>query len=139
MLRALVKARLAIAYPSYHIWVQAATGKDHTQIIPRGGCGSSRTCVILRLIENNALRTAEPIRMKEQNRVQVRVQGWIANRWVSWFEGMTVAYEGVEDNSPTTLLTGPVADQAALRGLLNKIWDLNLSLISVTWTEATTA
>ena len=50
-----------------------------------------------------------------------------------------MAYEGVEDNSPTTLLTGPVADQAALRGLLNKIWDLNLSLISVTWTEATTA
>lgn len=47
-----------------------------------------------------------------------------------------MVYEGEQDKSPTTLLVGPVADQAALRGLLSKIWDLNLALISVTVREA---
>jgi len=47
-----------------------------------------------------------------------------------------MVYEGEEDKSPTTLRAGPVADQAALRGLLSKIWDLNLVLISVTVREA---
>lgn len=76
--------------------------------------------------------------MKEQNRVQIRVQGWIGERWANWFEGMSMVYEGLEDDSPTTLLTGLVVDQAALRGLLTKVWDLNLSLISVTQVVATT-
>ena len=45
-------------------------------------------------------------------------------------DGMTMVYEGAEDDSPITILTGPVADQAALRGLLTRIWDLNLTVIS---------
>ena len=57
---------------------------------------------------------------------QIEVQGRLHERWSDWFGGMTIAFqEGV------TTLTGPIADQAALRGMLSKIWDLNLALIAV--------
>ena len=69
--------------------------------------------------------------MREQDRYRIRVQGWIGQRWAHWFEGMTMVYEGSEDDSPVTALTSPVIDQAALRGLLTKIWDLNLTLLSL--------
>lgn len=68
----------------------------------------------------------------EQDRYQIQVQGWISERWANWFDGMAMTYQGTEDDSPITVLTGPVVDQAALRSLLIKIWDLNLTLISVT-------
>jgi hypothetical protein len=74
--------------------------------------------------------------MAEQGRYQIRVQGWIGRRWADWFEGMTIVYAGAEDDAPITVLTGPAVDQAALRGLLNKIWDLNLTLLSVTRIDA---
>ena len=73
--------------------------------------------------------------MKGQDRYQIRVQGWIGERWADWFDGMTISYEKAEDDLPITTLTGPVIDQAALRSLLAKIWDLNLTLISVTRVE----
>ena len=69
---------------------------------------------------------------------QIRVQGWIGERWADWFDGMTISYQGTEDNSPITTLVGPVVDQAALRSLLTKIWDLNLTLISATRIETST-
>ena len=54
---------------------------------------------------------------------RIEVQGRLDERWNDWFGGMTVVYEdGV---------TGPIADQAALRGMLSKIWDLNRVLIAV--------
>jgi hypothetical protein len=62
---------------------------------------------------------------------QIRVQGRLDERWSDWFSGMTVTFESVSDSSPITTLTGVVADQAALRGILSKMWDLNLTLISV--------
>jgi hypothetical protein len=83
----------------------------------------------------NASPTREQFAMTEQDRYQIQVQGWIGERWTNWFEGMTMTYEGTKDDSPIVILTGPVADQAALRGLLTKIWDLNLTLISVTRVE----
>jgi hypothetical protein len=73
--------------------------------------------------------------IREQDRYQIRVQGWIGERWANWFDGMTMIYEGAEDDSPITILSGPVVDQAALRGLLTRIWDLNLTLISVARSE----
>lgn len=73
--------------------------------------------------------------MTEQDRYQIRVQGWIGERWADWFDGITMTHEGAKDDSPVTVLTSPVIDQAALRGLLTKIWDLNLTLISVTRVE----
>ena len=73
--------------------------------------------------------------IRAQDGYQIRVQGWIGERWANWFDGMTMTYEGTRDDSPITVLTGPVLDQAALRSLLVKIWDLNLALISVTRVE----
>ena len=57
---------------------------------------------------------------------EIQVQGLIDPRWADWFSGMTIADDGV-----VTTLAGPVVDQAALRGILSKIWDLNLGVISV--------
>lgn len=56
----------------------------------------------------------------------IQVQGNLDPDWVAWFDGMTRSFDG-----DVTTLTGLVADQAALRGLLCKLWDLNLTLISV--------
>ena len=73
--------------------------------------------------------------MTEQARYQIRVQGWIGQRWADWFDGMAMHYEGTKNDTPTTVLTGLVADQAALRGVLSNIWDLNLCLLSVNRVE----
>jgi len=59
---------------------------------------------------------------------QITVKGHLDNRWANWFEGLTITRE---DNGET-LLTGPVVDQAALHGLLRKVRDLGLPLLSVT-------
>jgi hypothetical protein len=69
--------------------------------------------------------------MTEQHEYRIRIQGWLEARWAGWLDGLTVAYEGTGDGTPITTLTGPVIDQAALRGLLSRIWDLNLVLVSV--------
>ncbi len=52
--------------------------------------------------------------------------------WASWFQGLSIREEADSESSrQTTVLLGPIADQPALHGVLNKIRDLNLSLISV--------
>src|SRR5215813_6285852 len=58
---------------------------------------------------------------------QIRVKGHLGREWTDWFEGLTVT---TLDNGET-LLTGPVADQAALHGLLKKVRDVGIPLISV--------
>jgi hypothetical protein len=58
---------------------------------------------------------------------QIRLEGHLGPQWTEWFEGLTIT---LEDNG-TTLLTGSVVDQAALYGLLRKVRDLGLPLISV--------
>lgn len=58
---------------------------------------------------------------------EIRVKGHLDDRWVDWFEGLTITRE---DNGDT-LLTGPVIDQAALHGLLRKVRDLGMPLISI--------
>jgi len=60
-------------------------------------------------------------------RCEIRIQGHLDERWADWFEGLTITQE---DNGETRL-TGPVVDQAALHGLLKKVRDLGMSLISV--------
>jgi hypothetical protein len=59
---------------------------------------------------------------------RIKVKGHLDRRWREWFGGLTIT---LEDNGET-LLTGPVEDQAALHGLLRKVRDLGLPLISVT-------
>jgi hypothetical protein len=58
---------------------------------------------------------------------EIRIKGHLADKWVDRFEGLTITLE--EDG--TTLLTGPIIDQAALHGLLKKVRDLGLPLVSV--------
>jgi hypothetical protein len=63
---------------------------------------------------------------------QIQVQGRLDEGWSDWFRGLAVVFERTTDGATITTLVGPVADQAALRGVLNRIWDLNLTLLSVT-------
>ena len=69
--------------------------------------------------------------LDQSARYQIKVWGRLDEKWSDWFNGMTLAFE----NSITTL-TGAVADQAKLRGILSKIWDLNLTVVSVTRIES---
>ena len=64
----------------------------------------------------------------EPGHYEIRIQGRLDARWATRFEGLTLT---PEDNGDT-LLTGPVVDQAALHGLLRKVRDLGMPLISVT-------
>lgn len=63
---------------------------------------------------------------------EIRVLGRLDAHWAEWFEGMTLGQAG----DGTTLLRGPVADQAALYGLLDKARDLGLPLLAVNRVEA---
>jgi hypothetical protein len=58
---------------------------------------------------------------------EIRIRGHLDDRWANWFDGLTITRE--EDGE--TLLSGPVADQAALHGLLRTVRDLGLPLVSV--------
>ena len=58
---------------------------------------------------------------------QIRIKGHLSHQWTDWFEGLTITRE---DNGET-LLTGPIVDQAALHGLLKKVRNLGMPLISV--------
>lgn len=60
------------------------------------------------------------------SRYEIRVKGILDRRWTAWFEGFQISTDGDE-----TVIAGPVTDQAALHGLLNKVRDLGLVLISV--------
>ena len=62
---------------------------------------------------------------------EIRIKGHLDDRWADWFEGLTIT---LEDNGDT-LLTGPVVDQAALHGLLRKVRDLSIPLLSVNRVE----
>ena len=62
---------------------------------------------------------------------RIVVQGHVAPHWSQWFADLAVTRTQDATGRPVTVLTGPVADQPALRGILNKLWDLNLTLISV--------
>ena len=58
---------------------------------------------------------------------RIRLEGHLGRQWADWFDGLVIT---LEDNGDT-ILTGPVIDQAALHGLLKKVRDLGLPLLSV--------
>jgi hypothetical protein len=60
-------------------------------------------------------------------RYEIRIKGHLAPRWSTWFDDMTLT----PDTDGTTVLAGPVLDQAALHGLLSRVRDLGLPLVSV--------
>jgi hypothetical protein len=61
-------------------------------------------------------------------RYEIRVIGHLAPRWAAWFEGLTLTAH----DDGTTVIDGPIVDQSALHGLLRKLGDLGLPIISVT-------
>jgi hypothetical protein len=63
---------------------------------------------------------------------EIRIKGHLGPRWATWFEGMTLTAQA----DGTTVLEGPVADQAALHGLLHKVGDVGLPLLSVIQVDA---
>jgi hypothetical protein len=79
-----------------------------------GACGMSRP-------PSGATPAGQPARY------EIRVEGVLDGRWSAWFDGMAVS----SDEPGQTTIAGPVADQAALHGLLAKVRDLALPLISV--------
>jgi hypothetical protein len=60
-------------------------------------------------------------------RYEIRLTGHLDARWSAWFDGLTLTWQ----NDGTTLIHGPVVDQAALHGLLQKVRDVGLPLVSV--------
>ncbi len=62
---------------------------------------------------------------------QIKVEGKLDQGWSDWFSGLTITFEDEDTSLASTTITGAV-DQSTLRGILTKMWDLNLTLISVT-------
>jgi hypothetical protein len=60
-------------------------------------------------------------------RYEIRLRGHLDSRWAEWFDGLTLTHE----SDGTTVLAGPVVDQSALYGVLRKVRDLGLPLVSV--------
>jgi hypothetical protein len=67
-------------------------------------------------------------RWNEAGLYEIRLKGHLDARWAAWFDGLTLT----QDNDGTTVIGGPVIDQAALHGLLQKVRDIGLPLVSVT-------
>lgn len=67
----------------------------------------------------------------EAGRYEIRLTGHLDARWATWFDGLTVTHE----SDGTTVLSGPIADQAALHGVIQRVRDLGLPLVSVSQVE----
>ncbi len=66
--------------------------------------------------------------MNTRSAYEIRLKGHLDARWAGWFDGLTLTHE----SDGTTVIQGPVVDQAALHGLLQRVRDLGLPLVSVT-------
>lgn len=75
--------------------------------------------------------THQRLRLDQPATYQIKVQGRLSEKWSDWFDGMTITAETSDASFTVTTLTGPVADQVALYGLLSRIRDLGLPLLLV--------
>jgi hypothetical protein len=99
--------------------------RDHERVVQILMTGPKRYKVM-----SNEL---EPKTNSDQSVVyQIKIKGHLSREWIGWFEGLTITLEEGGD----TLLTGPVIDQAALHGLLKKVRDLGMPLVSVSPIES---
>jgi hypothetical protein len=69
---------------------------------------------------------------QQAGRYEIRLQGHLDTRWAAWFDGLHLSHE----TDGTTIIEGPIADQAALHGLLQRVRDIGVPLISVSRVEA---
>ena len=67
---------------------------------------------------------------------QIIVQGCLDPSWSDWFSGMVITNDTGKDAQLTTTLNGNMEDQSTLRGILNQLWDLNLTILSVNRVES---
>jgi hypothetical protein len=74
------------------------------------------------------MRTNSDTARPEAGSYEIRLKGHLEPRWAPWFDGLTLTHQG----DGTTVIGGPIADQAALHGLLQKVRDTGLPLVSVT-------
>jgi hypothetical protein len=65
---------------------------------------------------------------KQGKEYEIHLKGTLSDQWTDWFDGMDIRY----DEEGNTILTGLVVDQAALHGLLDKVRDMGMTLLSVT-------
>jgi hypothetical protein len=72
-------------------------------------------------------KLSSDVESSEPTVYQIRIKGQLGRQWTDWFEGLTIML----DENGDTFLTGRVVDQAALHGLLRKVRDLGMPLISV--------
>ncbi len=73
--------------------------------------------------------------MTAKCKYRIIVQGSLDRGWSKWLNGLTVAIDEDPSGETSTTITGAITDQAQLRGLLTRLWDLNLVLISVALLE----
>ena len=74
---------------------------------------------------------ASPNDHHKAGRYEIRLKGHLDARWAAWFDGLSLTHE----SDGTTILSGPMVDQAALHGVLRKVRDLGLPLVSVSHIE----
>ena len=81
---------------------------------------------------HNPTESNQPTSRNNDEVYEIKIKGVLDDHWEQWFEGMTLEHrKNAETGQDCTLIIGPIADQPALHGLLAKIRDLNLTLISV--------
>lgn len=69
-------------------------------------------------------------------KVRISILGWLDEKWTDWFDGMEISRGAHDKDRSITNLTGNVSDQSALLGILTRIHDLNLPIVSVTWLDS---
>jgi hypothetical protein len=112
----------------WNVW-----GARDTKVYPKDSTRRIRFRVTPCRVLLHSVQVTEPdgrtVQMRDtarSSRYEIRVEGVLDPRWTAWFEGLAI---GSDDSQ--TVISGPVADQAALHGLLNRIFDLGVVLISV--------
>src|SRR5947199_10743572 len=91
-----------------------------------------QSCLVELHTERSTLRSVRHMsKGRKMNWYEIRVQGHLDQRWTTWFDGLTISYDGDD----CTVLRGPLVDEAALHGVLIKVRDLALSLLAVNRVE----
>jgi hypothetical protein len=109
--------------PPHHISFYVREINERRQRRPRSIAGSNS--------RRSAMSEVSTGMHHEAGRYEIRLKGHLDSRWAAWFDGLTLTNE----SDGTTLIRGQVVDQAALYGLLQKIRDMGLPLVSVTQVE----
>ena len=78
-------------------------------------------------------KVKQKITLDQHATYQIKIPGHLDESWSEWAGGMAITVENGDDGPPVTTLTGVVVDQAALQGLLRRLYSLGLPLISVNW------